>query len=341
MVEFLTNGVRAWVLGWASLLLLLSSVTAQEQPTFRSQSNVVLVPALVRDRSGEIVYGLQAKDFTIEDNGVPQALHLDQASIDNPVSLVVAVQCGRRADFELPRMRGLAAMLQPVMDQPGSEVAVVTFDSTVHPIEAFTSDQQIIRRDLTSLKAGDGGSAILDVVSYSAKLLERVPKDHKRVLLLISETRDHGSRAASFEDVIKAIGISNTVVYALAFSPSKSNVLDTLRGNNNWDLHRETTEVHINPNLLAPLMLAAEAMRTNTARAIAAQSGGEYEMFDTAKGLETRLNDFSNHLHSRYLLSFQPSHPQPGLHELTVGLKKPGNDVVLARSSYWAQGTRP
>jgi hypothetical protein len=118
-------------------------------------------------------------------------------------------------------------------------------------------------------------------------------------------------------------------------------VLDTLRGNNNWDLHRETTEVHIDPNLLAPLVLAAQAMRKNTAKGIAAQSGGEYEMPETASDFDARLTDFSNHLHSRYLWSFQPSHPQPGLHELTVKLKELGNDTVLARSSYWAQGTQP
>jgi VWFA-related protein len=342
MFEFLMNRLRQPIMGIMGLLLLLGpAVLAQEQPTFRAQSNVVLVPALVRDKSGEVVYGLQAKDFVIEDNGVPQPVHLDEAATDNPVSLVVAVQCGRRADFELPRMHSLAAMLQPVMDQPGSKVAVVAFDSTVHPVEDFTSNQQIIRHDLTNLQAGDGGAAILDAVSYSARLLDGVPKDHKRALLLISETRDHGSHNATVDDVIKAIGNSNTVVYTLAFSPAKSNLLDTLKGNNNPDLHPEQTEVHNDPDLLAPFMLAAQAMRKNTAKAIAAQSGGEYEMFDSAKGFETRLNNFSNHLHSRYLLSFQPAHPQPGLHELTVKLRDPGKDTVLARSSYWAHGTQP
>ena len=178
-------------------------------------------------------------------------------------------------------------------------------------------------------------------MSYSAKLLDGVPKDHKRVLLLISETRDHGSHNATVDDVIKAIGNSNTVVYTLAFSPAKSNVLDTLKGNNNPDFHPEQTEVHEGPDLLAPFMLAAQAMRKNTAKAIAAQSGGEYQMFDSAKGFDARMNDFSNHLHSRYLLSFQPSRPQPGLHQLTVRLKEPGNSTVLARSSYWAQGSQP
>lgn len=331
------SGIALFVLLW----LLAGFADAQEEPTFRTQSNVVLVPALVRDKTGEVVYGLQAKDFIIEDDGIAQAVHLDEAAESEPVSLVVAVQCGRRADYELPRMHGLGLMLQPLMAQPETKVAIVAFDSQVHAIENFTGNENAVTRDLEGLQAGDGGAAILDAVNYSVKLLDGAPKNRKRVLLLISETRDHGSHSATIDDVIKALGNSNIVVYTLAFSPAKSNVLDTLRGNNNPDLHPEQTEVHEGPDLLAPFVLAAQAMRKNTAKAIASLSGGEYQMFDSAKGFDARMTDFDNHLHSRYLLSFQPMQPHPGLHRLSVRLKEPGEATVLARTSYWAKGSQP
>ena len=323
------------------LLYLFEPAKAQEEPTFRTQSNVVLVPVLVRDKANQVVYGLRVEDFIVEDDGVPQKLRLDDAAESEPVSLVIAVQRGRRADYELPRMQGLASMLQPLFAQPQTKVAIVAFDSQVHALEDFTGDQNEVERDLRSLQPGDDGAAILDAVNYAVRLLNSVHKDRKRVLLLISETRDHGSHSATIDDVIKAVGNSNVVVYTLAFSPSKSNVLDTLRGKNNPDLHPEQTEVHENPDLLAPLVLAAQAMRKNTAKAIASLSGGEYRMFDSAKGFDARMTDFDNHLHSRYLLSFQPAQPHPGLHRLTVRLKEPGQSTVLARSSYWAQGTQP
>lgn len=69
-------------------------------------------------------------------------------------------------------------------------------------------------------------------------------------------------------------------------------------------------------------------------------AGGEYEMFETRKKFEVRMNDFANHLHSRYLLSITPKNPHPGLHQIRVRLRDAGSDVVLARSSYWAEGTR-
>ncbi len=323
-----------------ALILILTYnalLPAQEEPTFRTQANVVLVPALVRDKSGDIIYGLKAEDFIIEDDGVPQTTRLDEAAEADAVSLVVAIQIGRRADYELPRMHGLGAMLAPVFQEPGSKVALLAFDSQVHPLENFTGDEALIRRELNGLQSGDGGAAVLDAVSDAVKLLDGVPKDRKRVLLLISETRDHGS-STSINDVIKAMGNGNIVVYTLAFSPSKSNVLDTLRGKNNPDLHPEETEVHEGPDLLAPLLLAAQAMRKNTARALAAQNGGEYEMFSSAHAFDAQINNFSNHLHSRYLLSFQPPKPDPGLHQLTVKVKGPAGATVLARTSYWAVG---
>jgi hypothetical protein len=48
--------------------------------------------------------------------------------------------------------------------------------------------------------------------------------------------------------------------------------------------------------------------------------------------------DFTNHVHSRYLLSIEPKNPHAGLHPLQVRLRDAGDRVVLGRSSYWAAG---
>ena len=59
--------------------------------------------------------------------------------------------------------------------------------------------------------------------------------------------------------------------------------------------------------------------------------------FSSRRAFETQLVDFTNHLHSRYLLSFEPQRPHPGLHRIEVRLKQPVPGCrVLARTSYWA-----
>ena len=40
------------------------------QPAIRAQSTVVLVPALVRNAKGELVFTLKAGDFRVTDDGV-------------------------------------------------------------------------------------------------------------------------------------------------------------------------------------------------------------------------------------------------------------------------------
>jgi VWFA-related protein len=311
-------------------LILVSPAIAQET-TIRAQSNVVLVPVLVKDGRGHAIYGLQAQDFLIEDNGVVQGVHLDEAAEAEPVSLVIAIQNGGSAVREFPRIRGLSAMVQPILDQEGTLTAVVEFDSGIELSQEFTGDQRLVDNTLKNLQAGDGGAAILDAVKYSLNLLDKQPVGRQRVLLLVSETRDHGSRSAKIHDVVAAIGETNTTVYALTFSPAMSNVLDTGRGANKDDMKAA-------PDLLAPLELAFQAMRKNTPKAISSMTGGEYAMFESQNGFETRMVEFTNHLHSRYLLSFQPRDPRPGLHELRVSLREPVKGEILARGSYWANG---
>jgi VWFA-related protein len=311
------------------LLLLFAVAAGQQAPTFRTQGNLVPVPTLVRDAAGNAVYGLQAQDFIIEDDGVEQAVYLDEPPEAEPISLVIAVQCGRRARREFGRMAGLAAMLDPILSVPQNEAALLLFDSGLNLVHDFTNQADVIETELKNLDSGDNGAAILDAVAYAAKMLGRRPEGRLRVLLLISETRDHGSHFAKIDDAVRWVGVTHTLVYALPFSPYISQQLDTARGSNK-DEWGETMDI------IEKLAAARQAMRRNSAKALASMTGGEYELFETRKGFESDMISFANHLNSRYLLSFQPKDPHTGLHRIQVRLKHPSSDQkVLFRSTYW------
>src|SRR5215472_7984240 len=112
---------RAWFL---LLLLAATPVRTQEGQSFSAEANLVRVPVLVRDAAGQAVLGLHAEDFLVEDDGVAQTVHLDAAQEPRPVSLMIAIQCGRRAKREFGRMGGLASMLDPVLSNPDNEAAL-------------------------------------------------------------------------------------------------------------------------------------------------------------------------------------------------------------------------
>ncbi len=153
------------------------------------------------------------------------------------------------------------------------------FDSQIDLARDFTKDASLFADDLGQSAAGDEGAAILDAVAYSVNLLKKEPEERRRVLLLISETRDHGSHV-KIDDTVAAIGQSNAVMYALAFSPALSNILDTGRGTNK-------DEEQGGINLLDLGYRVAQAMRKNVPSTIASMTGGEYETVRDAEKIRS------------------------------------------------------
>jgi VWFA-related protein len=310
-------------------------------PTLRTQSNVVFVPALVKDRDGKLVFGLGDQDFIVEDDGVPQQVRMDEAEPEEPVSLLIAIQTGRSALFEFQRMKKISSLLDQIVGQPQVETAIVTFDNEVNLLQDFTFESEQTETYLRKMMAGplrdmgssgnSKGAAIFDAVRYSVHLLSQRPDDSRRILLLISETRDHGSHAVKLDDAIAAIGDSNTVIYSVAFSPTASTALDTLRGE--WDAR--TDPAGWNLDILRLMKMTREAMRKNAPRSVAAMTGGEYDLFTSEKSFERFMNEFANHLHSRYLLRFQPKDPRPGLHQIRVKVRQRNDVSIIARRTYW------
>lgn len=322
-------------------------IAQTQTPPLRSQSTVVLVPTLVKTQAGEIVYGLSARDFMIEDEGQEQSVQLDDSPDSDPASVVVAIQRGRSAALHLetpqfhagnadaeypsskPTLSGLGTMLEYYVGESKGAVAVVAFDSRVQLFQDFTEDMPAVSARLKALSFGDDGAAILDALSYSMGLLDRRPAGGSRVVILIGETRDHGSRT-KFESIAQRAGVTNTLVYGLSFSPVRAEVVR--------DLKTEKASPSAPANLLAPIMMAFNAFRKNVAIDVAKLSGGEYLTFGNQGTFDTQMATLANDDRSRYLLSFQPSDPKPGRHAIKVRLRNPERFVVTARSMYWAVG---
>ena len=90
-------------------------------------------------------------------------------------------------------------------------------------LEDFTPDIAAVNTALRSTSPQRlCAPAILDTLSFSVDMLRRQPQTYRRAILLISETVDHGSQTR-LEDALRAISDTNTAIYAIAFSSSRSN----------------------------------------------------------------------------------------------------------------------
>jgi VWFA-related protein len=296
-------------------------------PTLRVTTNEVLVPTLVEKRDGDILYGLRPADFVLQDNGVPQKIRVQEEMDTAPISLVVAVEEGGASVLEFGKLARLGPLLDLFLADPRSQAALVGFDSKPHLIDDYTHSGEQLTGDLQRLEPGDGGASILDTVSYAVDLLQSRPKDYRRVLLLISEERDHGSRHMKPVELIRKIGQSDVLVVSVSFSPSRAELLHDLKDNGD-----DRTL-----NMVSALVMAVKAFKKNVTKEVAEMSGGEYTTFTGNKKFEQRVVDAAKHVRNRYLITFSPSDPSPGLHTIRVKTTQDYGARIVARADYWMQ----
>jgi len=357
------------LLGCTGALAQVAPGPAVQTPSLRTQTTVVLVPALVRNGKGELVFTLKAGDFRVTDDGVEQPLTLDEDTGSEPLALVVAVETGGTGRARLDSYRNLTSVIEAVVGGVPHRIAVVGFDSAPELLQDFTPDADKAGAALNDLEAGDKGAAILDGIAFSVNLLRKQPTSYRRAILLISETMDHGSQA-TLDDALRAIGDTNTAIYSMAFSSGKAQAAHYAYKN----LPTQPNGLGLsNPNpspphgcmgkdpadpdppgnkavqafdcltqLLPPLGLAkiaairaADALQQNVPATMAQLTGGEYFKFENSRSLVNGMLTISNHVPNRYVLSFQPKAPHPGFHAVELKLKGRPELRVTARSSYW------
>ncbi|MGA9883930.1 MAG: VWA domain-containing protein [Candidatus Acidiferrales bacterium] len=334
-------------------------------PALRVRSNVVVVPALVKTKSGEVVFSLTADDFVLTDNGTEQTLKVEPDTDSEPLALAVIVETGGDGALHLRDYADLGPVLDAVVGGVPHRVAVVAFDSTPRLALGFAPDTDTAARAIANLQAADSGAAILDALNFGIDILRKQSPEYRRAVLLISETNDSGSRT-SLENVLREVDDANTEIYAVAFSstraavrheaaklprPGGSSYEDTPYGpggcmgkGSDPDAHgnRGLQALDCASDLLPPLRLvrmaflaARDGLRRNVPETVAKLTGGEYFTFKNSNTLTRDLLTVSNDVPNCYVLSFSPRSPAPGFHALKLSVKDRPDLIVKARDAYW------
>jgi VWFA-related protein len=374
MIRLISRSAIALLLSFVLAAAAKAQSDGQASPGSRIphvtvRSNLVLVPALVKDKHGETAFSLTAEDFRLTDNGVPQSLRLEPDMDSQPLALVVIVETGGEGASHLHDYRDLAAVLEAVIGDVPHRVAIIGFDSAPRLERDFTSDTDVAAKRIAALRPGDQGAAILEALKYGIGLLRKQPPEYRRAVLLFSETADSGSRT-SLEDAVRAIDDTNAEIYGFAFSSTKAVVgheasklpaplpqpsgtaySDVPYGpggcmgpGSDPDAHgkRDVQALDCASDLLPPLRLARmaflaarEGVKRNVPETVARLTGGEYFTFKNAEMLTQELLVVSNDVPNYYVLSFRPQSPQPGFHALELRLKDRPELRLWARKAYW------
>jgi VWFA-related protein len=324
--------MRLFVLRCGILIAAVGSVVSA-QTTLHTTTTLVVVPTLVETTAKEPIFSLTAEDFVLKDNGVPQKVTLEEES-KRPLSLVVLMQTGGIARGQFSSYAGLETMLASLLGGAPNKISIVNFDSQPEAASPFTSDVAQWRDAIDRPEQGNSGAAIFDSLEFGLELLKKEPPRNRRVIVLISQERDDGSKTP-LSEIVRDLGETNTAVYSMTFSAQKTAARQAFKD-----------PPHLNPPFLgsqayfsidAPLRLIFGAMQKNLSAEVANLSGGESNSFDNKQEFDEALNRVNSHIRNSYVLSFQPTSTDAGLHRIKVSLARHPEMVVSARTSYWAE----
>ena len=269
---------------------------------FRSEIDLVSVPATVIDESGRPVTGLPVDAFDLFEDGDRQAI--TQFTNERvPISLAVLLDVsdsmfGQRL---LDARSAVERFLFELLD-PEDEFAVVSFNHDVHPLTAWTRTPDVVRKAFEPLRPW-GATAIYDAVLSSLPLMAARSRPRAGVII-ISDGADTASNA-TVRDVRMALLQSDAFVYAIAIDPPAQRAINRA----------------VNPSALSD---------------ITDGSGGHTELVHATADLQSATAVIADELNKQYLLGYSSSRSPDGKYHSIRVRARDQKFRVRARNGYIA-----
>jgi len=354
------RSLRIPFIGLAALTLIAQQEDVPGQ-VFRATVNIVQAPVTVTDGDASFITDLQPSSFRLYDNEKPQDIKVDVSYI--PISLVVAVQANWDMGAVLPKLRNIGSLFQGLVTGEQGEVAVLCFDHRIQVLQDFTTDGDLISAAFKKLKQGSSTSALVDAAMQGARMLGQRPANRRRILLLISETRDRGSEnrerdallQQQFNNILTYTVNVNRLVTSLTTKaqpprpdpfpagarPLPAGVAPTPEATRSMSVAGASNSASFVPVIVELFKQAKAIFVDNPAELFTESTGGREYSFISQRDLERAVVDIGQELHSQYLLTYSPNNKlEAGWHEIRVEVidrtGRARRDIkVRARPGYW------
>jgi len=323
----------------------------------RARVDVVEAPVLVFDRDGNTVAGIRPDQFRLFDNDKEQNLQQVDVSF-TPISLVICIQANAHVDGLLPQVKKIGNLITPLLIGDQGEAAVIAYDSRIRTLQDFTSDPELITKQVKSIYPGSQSNRMIDAVVAGTRMLRTRAKNRRRIMLLIGETRDLGSESRARE-ALYDLQIANVSFYAVDMSRFMTTLLaptpvprpDTLPP----AMHPLPSNVPATPTTVAqtygynagraefiPLMVEVfkdvkAIFKDNPVELFTKGTGGSEFGFHSQRTLEEAIQRMGEEVHSSYLLTYSPNNKEEGgFHKIIVDVMgHPEVKRVQTRPGYW------
>ncbi len=293
---------RAFLLAIGILLVFpAGTLRGQDQPLFRSGTELVDLFVTVTDSDGRLVPDLTLEDFAVFDDGEPQQIVLFENTV-RPITVVVMLDTSISTTNVMDRIMGGAEQFLIRM-LPDDRARVGAFNDKIEIVPAeFIGDRDLLIGELDGLDFGND-TRLHDAVVASLDSLQGI--EGRRVILVLTDGQDSASRSG-WRNALRQAVAEEVMIYSIGLE------VEYFDGARN----RRTSP-------------------DRSLRRLAEETGGGYFELRETDELGATFTRVSQELHSQYVIGFTPSMRDGETHELSVRLKRRGM-TARARRSYVA-----
>jgi VWFA-related protein len=199
---------------------------AQDQPVFSTDVKVVNVLATVRNKTGALVGNLGQDDFSLAEDGRPQAIRYFARESDLPLTLGLMVDTSGSQRRVLDAERGASLRFLDQVVRPAKDhVFILQFDSLVQIRQGLTSsvgklDDALAYVDtetMSQLRRQQGGGTLLydAVIRASDDVMKK--QTGRKGLIVLSDGVDVGSYS-TLNDAVEAAQRADTLIYSILYA---------------------------------------------------------------------------------------------------------------------------
>ena len=274
---------------------------------------MVPLTVTVTDGSGKFIRGLTGDDFTVYEDGVPQAVSFF-ASEDVPVDVALVIDTSASMRADLPLVMAAATGLVRALG-PADRGAVVEVSDRASIAQPLTDDRAQIVKAINGLSA-TGSTALYDGLYVVLREFERerrsTPLVRRQVLVLLSDGLDNKSRL-SFDDVQDVARRQAVSVYVIVLRADGAKAARSA--------------------LAVPVLNAEYAMNT-----VARESGGRIFSPKAVGELPAIYGAIAHELASQYELGYTPVRPggDGAYRRVTVRVSEKAKANARTRLGYYA-----
>jgi Ca-activated chloride channel homolog len=305
---------RHVMVGVALMILTEASGRAAYQPpdskpTFKSGVDLVTVSAVVRDKNGRLVSGLDVADFELLDRGMPRKI-LQFRREESPVSLALlldvsgSMDVARRVRAAQDAAHHLLSWLRPKTD----EVALYAFDTRLQELRPFSGNVESVLAAFNEVQPF-GMTSLRDAIAATAdRVVERGRL--RRAVIVLTDGVDTASRLSAAEVASIASAVDVPVYIVAVVTP-----LD-------------------HPGEDLSVSSPRELELTGALADLARNTGGVLSIVSAPAQHSAAARQIITELRQQYLIAFEPS-GAAGWHPLELKIRQKDH-VVRARSGYMA-----